>query len=119
MSALVAALDRHLVSHGQSVTLRRRIGTGSTFVDLTIRARVSGYGTADLSAGIKVTDSAFVASPTPIITAGAAWPGAAGGTQWPVIGDWLIVNGRQRRIEQVQPVVIGDEVVRLEGRIAG
>ncbi|MFC5421042.1 hypothetical protein ACFPOB_15905 [Bosea eneae] len=119
MNALTAALDRHLASRGQNVTLRRRIGTGNTFVDLPIRARVSGYGTADLNSGVKVTDSAFIASPTPIVAAGAAWPGAAGGSQWPVIGDWLVVNGRQRAIAQVQPVVIGDAVVRIEGRISG
>lgn len=119
MSPLIAALDRHLASRGQSVTLRRRIGTSSNFVDLTIRARVAGYSTVDLIAGVKATDSKFIASPTPIVIAGVAWPGAAGGSQWPKIGDFVVVNSVQRRIEQVQPVVIGDEVVRIEGRISG
>ena len=119
MSDLVAALDRHLASQGQAATVKRRIGTGSTFVELAVRVRLSGYGTADLNSGVKITDSKFIMSPTPITAAGAAWPGAAGGTTDIKIGDFMLVEGRQRAIAQVDNIRIGDVLVRIEGRIAG
>lgn len=117
--AEIAGLDRSLKAAGQSATLRRRIGTGSTFVDLPIRVRLSGYATTDLVAGIKVTDSKFIMSPTPIAAAGTAWPGAAGGGTDVKIGDWLVAEGRQRSVVQVDNVRIGDALVRIEGRISG
>lgn len=115
----VAYLDASLARSGQSAALRRRVGTSLTiFVDLMIRVRLTGYATTDLTAGIKVTDSKFIASPTPITAAGAAWPGAAGGEIQPKIGDFLVVEGRQRAIVQVDNVVIGDVWVRTEGRVS-
>ena len=119
MSALLAALDRHLASRGQSATVKRRIGTSSTFVELPVRVRLSGYGTADLSSGVKITDSKFIMSPTPIAAAGSAWPGAAGGGTDIKIGDFLLVEGRQRAIAQVDNIRVGDALVRVEGRISG
>lgn len=116
---LVAALDRQLAHHGQNATLRRRIGSGATFVEVAIRVRLSGYATADLSSGVKVTDSKLIFSPTPILAAAAAWPGAAGGGVDPRIGDLLLVEGRTRRIEQIDNVRIGDGWVRCEGRVSG
>ena len=44
--------------------MKRRVGTTATYVDLAVRMRLSGYGTADLSSGIKVTDSKFIMSPS-------------------------------------------------------
>lgn len=119
MHPLTVTLDRHLAATGQDVTLRRRIGTTMTYVDLTVRARVKGYRAEHVVGAVKVTDSEFIFSPTQILAAGAAWPGAAGGDRWPKIGDFLVVNSVQRRIEQTQPVVIGGAVVRIEGRILG
>lgn len=118
-AGMIARLDASLLRRGQSATLRRRIGTGNTFVEVGIRVRLSGYATTDLVAGIKVTDSKFIASPTPITAAGAAWPGAAGGGTDPKIGDFILAEGRQRKIEQVDNIRIGDAWVRCEGRISG
>lgn len=118
-AARIARLDASLARHGQTATLKRRIGTGNTYVDLTIQARLAGYGTADLSSGIKVTDSRVIFSPTPIVAAGAAWPGAAGGGADPKIGDFILVEGRLRRLEQIDNIRIGDTWVRCEGRISG
>lgn len=117
--ANIAGLDRSLQEAGQSAVLRRRIGTSSTFVDLAIRARLSGYATTDLVSGIKVTDSKFIMSPTPITAAGAAWPGAAGGGSDVKIGDFMLIEGRQRAVAQVDNIRIGDVLVRIEGRISG
>lgn len=118
-TARIARLDASLARHGQTATLKRRIGTGSTYVDLTIRVKLQGYATTDLVAGIKVTDSKFIFSPTPITAVGAAWPGAAGGGADVKIGDFLFAENRLRRVEQVDNVRIGDVLVRIEGRISG
>ncbi len=119
-AARIARLDDALARRGQAATVKRRVGTSLTdFVSLSVRVRLSGYGTADLSSGIKVTDSKFVMSPSAIATAGAAWPGAAGGGSDIKIGDFMLVEGRQRAIAQVDNVRIGDVLVRIEGRISG
>lgn len=118
-AARLARLDAALLAHGQSATLRRRIGAGNAFVDVAIRARLTGYGTADLSSGVKVTDSKIIFSPTPILAASSTWPGAAGGGVDPKIGDLILVEGRTRRLEQIDNVRIGDGWVRCEGRVSG
>lgn len=117
----IKALDRALAKDGQTVTLRRRIGTGGTFVELPVRTRMSGYKAENISGtGVAVTDSKFIISPSEINAAfGVTWPGAAGGDRWPKIGDFLLVNGVQRRIAETQPVIVGDEAVRIEGRVNG
>ena len=115
----IARLDASLAKRGQSATLRRRVGTTANFVDVAIKVKLSGYATTDLVAGIKVTDSKFIASPTPITAAGSAWPGAAGGGADVRIGDFLFVESRQRAIVQVDNIRVGDVLVRIEGRISG
>lgn len=118
-AGMIARLDASLARRGQTAALRRRIGTGNSFAEVTIRVKLQGYATTDLVAGIKVTDSKFIFSPTPIVEAGAAWPGAAGGGADVRIGDILFVEGRTRNVVQVDNIRIGDVLVRIEGRIAG
>lgn len=116
-----AALDRMLVAHGQAVTLRRRIGTGSAYVEVEARAKVWGFRAEQLVGTVKQTDSAFILSPTPIRAAAAAgdWPGAAGGGPWPQTSDWLVIEGKMRKIEAIANTVLDDQVVRIEGRVLG
>lgn len=117
---IIATLDTALAEHGETLTLRRRIGTGNTFVEVTVRARLVGYRAEQLVGSVKQTDSAFIMSPTEIVAAAATWPGAAGGGIHPKIGDLLQSAGApDRRIEAVQPVRIGGVVVRYEGRVLG
>jgi hypothetical protein len=118
-AARIARLDDALARRGQGATLKRRIGTTAAYIDLATRVRLTGYGTADLSSGVKVTDSKFIMSPTPITAAGAAWPGAAGGTTDIKIGDFLFVENRLRAVAQVDNIRIGDVLVRIEGRVSG
>ena len=119
MHPITKALDRHLASQGQAATLRRRIGSTSTFVDVSVRVKLAGYGTADLSSTVKITDSKFIMSPTPIVAAGSAWPGAAGGGTDVKINDFIVAEGRTRTVSQVDNIRVGDVLVRIEGRIAG
>lgn len=115
----IAALDRPLAAHGSSVTLRRRIGESDAFVDLPLRARIKPGRPVQLTGGIIQARSEFILSPSPFVAAGAAWPGAAGGAAWPATGDFLVVQGRERRIEHADAFAFGDEVVRIDGMIEG
>ncbi len=118
-AGMIARLDASLARRGQTAILKRRIGTGNTFAEVTVRVKLQGYATTDLVAGIKVTDSRFIFSPTPIVEAGAAWPGAAGGGADVRIGDILFVEGRTRNVVQVDSIRVGDVLVRIEGRVSG
>lgn len=117
MTELVARLDRQLSRKGETVTVKRRIGTGqTTFVTLTARARISGYQGQEVTLGIELTDSKFILSPTPFGVS-SSWPGAAGGPAYPRRGDWIVSRGVDRHIEQALPIVVGGIVVRIEGRV--
>ncbi len=118
-AGMIARLDASLARRGQTAILKRRIGTGNTFAEVTVRVKLQGYATTDLVAGIKVTDSRFIFSPTPITAAGAAWPGAAGGGADVKIGDEFFVENRRRVIVQVDNIRIADVLVRIEGRVSG
>lgn len=122
MADLVAITERMLARSGETVLLRRRIGTGSTFVEVTCRARLTGYQPEQLTGSITQAHSAFILGPQGINDAviAGSWPGAAGGGFTPKVGDFIRSNGgADRRIEAIQPVRIGNEVFRYEGRILG
>ncbi len=119
---MLANLDRHLAKAGQDVTLRRRIGTTDTFVEVVCRAKVEGFDSEVLIGGVKQTASTFIMSPSAISTANTAglWPAAAGGGIWPVIGDLIDQGfGKGRKIEAVRPIIINGTVVRIGGKVLG
>lgn len=113
-------LDRSLRKKGEDVILRRRVGTSSVFVSVNCRALVRGYRPEQLS-GTSITqqDSEAILSPTPILAAGAAWPGAAGGPVWPRNGDQLIIRGAQKTAQAAGAIAIDNEVVRIEMQVRG
>jgi hypothetical protein len=117
-SQAIAALDRQLSAHGESVALQRFPDGSDDPVSLPCRGFVRGYRADEIVGGIEQTDSKFILSPTPIAAA-SAWPGSAGGEPWPEIGDWLVIAGRRRRIEAVAAIRLADVVVRIEGQVKG
>lgn len=122
MADLVDLTERMLARAGETLLLRRRIGTGSTFVEVTCRARLTGYQPEQLTGSITQAHSAFIMGVQGIrdaLTAGT-WPGAAGGGNAPKVGDFLrSEGGADRRIEAIQPVRVAGVVVRYEGRVLG
>lgn len=116
--ATIDRLDASLGRRGQPIDLRRYESGSEAFVDLPLRAALRGYEAEQLVGGVQASDSRFILSPTEV-DAAAAWPGTAGGDKAPRIGDFLVVNGVERKIEAVQPVVTGGIVVRYVGRILG
>lgn len=113
----IAALDRQLAAHGIPVTLRRYEPGTDTPVDLPLRAFVRGLAPDQLVGGIKATDSKLVLSPTGLVS--PSWPGAAGGDPVPVAGDFIVVNGAERKIDACQPVMMAGVAVRFDGIILG
>lgn len=117
----IARLDRQLAKKGETVIVRRRIGTAvNTFASISARARLTGYSGAEVGGDVRVTDRRFVMSPT-AFTSAPNWKAAAeppAGPTFPRIGDFMVYgDGTQRMIEQVEHVKVGDAVVRIEGRV--
>lgn len=122
-STLISDLDEALVENGQDVTLRRVFGTGASAetVDVTVRANVRHLNQPEeLIGGLTQDDLKLIMSTTQIFA--ADWPGQGSeGTgvhhidrRIPRKNDKLIVNGRIYRVEYVNQIKIGDQVVRLE-----
>lgn len=115
----IARLDASLLKHGQPIVVWRRIGTSTTsFATRDARARLSGYTGTEVQGAVQVQDSKFITSPS-TFDALPGWKDAAGATRsrYPERGDFIISQGRQRHIEQVEHVMVGDVVVRIEGRV--
>ncbi|KUL94321.1 hypothetical protein DK26_15010 [Bosea sp. WAO] len=122
-AGMIARLDASLARRGEAVTVRRRVGPApNVFVEVQCRAKVTGFNSEVLVAGVKQTASSIVMSPTQFQAAASAgtWPGAAGGGVWPKVGDFIRqADGRERKIEAGAPIVVGDVVVRIEAKVLG
>jgi hypothetical protein len=106
-----------LATHGQDIDLKRRVGTGATFEQVTVRAVVSGFKPNELAHGITQQDSHVIYSQEEILAAG--WPQSAGGLAYARNGDFMVIDGAQRAVTGGTPVVRGGEVVRLEATVRG
>ncbi len=57
--------------HGQTVTIRRRVGTGATFdPSVTVKGRVHSYRPEELIGGVQQGDRRIVIAPAELIAAG-------------------------------------------------
>lgn len=110
-------LDRALADKGEDGVLRRRMGTGNTFVEVPCRVLIRGYKPEQLIGGLTQQDAQAVISPSPILA--STFPGAAGGTRWPKVNDLLLVQGRLRNVQATATVFIGPEPVRIEMTVRG
>lgn len=133
-SSLITALDNALgpvgskQGTGEDVCLRRPVGTGSNqrFASVWVRAKVTAVTDKEISAGISQTDLNFIISPTQINE--KQWPGGVA----PQVGklaqdpripvaqkDTMICRGKIREITFVDPLFVGNELVRINGRMTG
>jgi hypothetical protein len=104
--ASIAMLDRNIARHGQTVLLRR----GST--EVTVRAFVREYKPDEIVGPIGQGDSNVVLSPTQIVgTPFATAPLAR--------NDKVVVRGRVRNIEAADPVLLDDQLVRINLQVRG
>lgn len=120
---MIAGLDDALREAGQTVTLRRLVGTTSqTPYDIVLPAHVRGYAPNEIVGGIRQGDSKVIVSPSPIAAAG--WPGAGSATdgtdaRMPRMGDKVITQGRTRNVEAAVPIYAADTLVRIELQVRG
>lgn len=95
----IAALDRQLARHGQTVRLRGQADPDDGSADRRVRAFVRGYRADELAGGIQQGDSEVVLSPTDL----GADPARLGG---------LFIGERLCLVEVANPVTLADVVVR-------
>lgn len=111
-AAAIAMLDQEIAEHGQDVVLRRAVA-GGTAIEKTARAFVRGYKPDELTGGIQQGDSLVVLSPSSIP---AEFAGAASRLR---VNDAIIVTGRRRSVQYVDPVEIGGVIVRYNVLVKG
>lgn len=122
----IAALDAALAANGEDIVLRRVVGTqpNTLNIDVGCRANVRTWRLKEenLVAGIAQAVDIVIISPTPI--AAAQWPGGvpAGQLVDPSIPrrlDKVIIGGRVREVEAVEPIRMSGKVVRIELQVLG
>lgn len=124
-TSVIAALDRALAIAGSDAILRRIYGSGGNLVnsDVGVRVKANAVTEKELESGIAQTDSKVIMSPSQI--ASAQWPGGELPSRTvpdptlPRRMDKLIVDGRVRNVEFVEPIRFAGELVRIEMRISG
>lgn len=107
----IADLDDELARTGQDVTLRR-IGTDGPDKEAAgVRAFVRGYRPDELTGGIQQGDSLVVLSPsrTPAVFVGQPLEA----------NDRIVIAGRSRNVEYVDPVQIAGVTVRINVLVRG
>ncbi len=121
---LIAALDTALDDAGTDVILRRIVGVlpNVVNVDAPIRAAVRSMGNRELASGIAQSVSQVIISPTDI--AAAQWPGGSDpnaplDAALPKRGDRLVISGRIRDVEAVNPIYVNDAMVRINLDVLG
>lgn len=86
MSDTTLRILEMLSRRGRSVLLRRRVGTSSSFTDVTARGYSRGYKAQELVGGIVQGDREVVVANAEIVS--ASWPGP------PRKGDTVVVDGQ-------------------------
>lgn len=108
----IAVLDRQLAAKGQTITWRRYsgLGEGRVAADVAVRASVRDYQPREIVGGIVAGDTRVILSPTDVATAGRGWP---------VIGDVVVIDGRERRVSAAPVTRLNDQVVRIDLQVEG
>ena len=120
---LVRALDRQIDMAGTDITLRR--DTAPTPTDLAVKASIRPVRQDEVTGGVTSQGLRVVLSPTGLDD--AAWIAAFTATGGEVLsppfdvdpslpkrGDSVILGGEKRRITDVRPILVNQEVVRIE-----
>lgn len=108
----IAILDRQLATKGTAVVWRRYAGLGPARspADVALRASVRGYQPQEIVGGVAAGDARVILSPTDVAPAGRGWP---------VIGDFIVVGGREMRIKAAPVVRMDGQVVRVDMTVEG
>lgn len=92
-----------LQKYGRSMTLRRRVGTTSTYTDVGVRGVAKGYRPAELLGGLQQGDRYVTISNKEIAASG--WPGP------PRKGDFVVIDGLSTAVQGVESKNLSAEVL--------
>jgi hypothetical protein len=106
MSA-AAKIATALKKHGRSMTLRRRIGTTTTYNDVSVKGTTKGYKPAELLGGLQQGDRYVTISHEEI--AGKPWPGPQ--VESPKKGDFLIIDGTTTAVLGVETKYLKTDIL--------
>ena len=102
-SEVIAALDRQLANHGDTVTLYRYDGQRAKVDEVTVKGFVRPVKNDELVGDIKLDDTKIILSPTGL-----------GGMSALKKGHKALVNGRELNIEIPKPTRMQDVLVRYD-----
>lgn len=132
MNVMLSHLDRFLKHRGEDIWLQRQVGTGPTAqtrVRVKVRAWVKSLMEEQLIGSITQQNFMVIISPTQLNA--EQWPGGqppstpsfgiidASDRRIPETTDAVFLRGRQRTIQNVQPVFDRGECVRIEMNCLG
>jgi hypothetical protein len=129
MNALLAQLDRRLARRGETIWLRRTVGTtNQSYVQCEVPAIVKPLTVEQLIGAIAQQQFFLIISPTHILR--AQWPGgktpaATGGIiapidpRIPVTTDSVIIRGATKAVQRVAPVFDRGACIRIELTVLG
>ena len=129
MNALLAQLDRRLARRGETIYLRRTVGTvNQSYVQCELKAIVRALTVEQLVGAISQQNYFLIISPMGIIK--AQWPGgktpaAMGGIiapsdpRIPLTSDIVYLRGSQKAVQRVAPVFDRGECIRIELTVLG
>jgi hypothetical protein len=118
-SSCIADLDAALAEAGEDIRLvRLTLAAGGEQIPFSADCRglVRQYQPQELVGGIIQGDTKVILSPTQL--AARQWPGP-GLAPLPQKGDRVLIQGRQRNVEAVEPFYVADVLVRLELTVRG
>ncbi|KRE02593.1 hypothetical protein ASE61_15055 [Bosea sp. Root670] len=110
----IAALDRQLAQHGETVTLQRLAGA-AVAQEVTVPAFVRGFAPQELVNGITQQDSKLILSPTDL----SGWSSGGVDSPVPVKNNRIVIAGRVRAVEAAAGIRLGGVLVRIECTVRG
>jgi hypothetical protein len=131
MNALLAQLDRRLARRGETIYLRRTVGTtNQSYVQCELPAIVRALTVEQLIGNISQQNYFLIISPTHILR--QQWPGgktpsagSSGGIiapsdyRLPTTNDVVYVRGAQKAVQRVAPVFDRGKCIRIELAVLG
>lgn len=131
MNALLAQLDRRLARRGETIYLRRTVGTtNQSYVQCELPAIVRALTEQQLVGNVSQQQFFLIVSPTHILR--QQWPGgkvpasalpggiiAPNDYRLPTNTDVVYIRGAQKAIQRVAPVFDRGECIRIELTVLG
>ena len=108
---LATSTGRMLARYGRAMTLRRRVGTGSTFTEISVTATLRDFSPDRVVGGVMQGDAEAVIDAAPVLD--------KSGFGAPRKGDLLVADGRTWAVQGAKPRAVGSTVVAYDLWVRG